>query len=111
MARLVALVRALFKDLAILNPIENVTGFLMVDTVLTGNWTGLGDAVLHLVLPAVTLALYPFGLAVRMTRVEMGEALKERYILAATAMGLSRTTIVFRYALKNALVPTLTVLD
>ncbi|HVU11628.1 MAG TPA: ABC transporter permease, partial [Phototrophicaceae bacterium] len=66
------------------------------------------DAVRHLILPTVVLATYPVGLTIRMLRAAMIEVLSEPYITAARAAGLSRRTILFRFALKNAIVPTLT---
>lgn len=98
------------RDASLLYPVEDITGFYTIDTLVTGNFAAFGDVLLHLVLPAVTLSLYPLGLMIRMTRAAMGEALSERYITTATAMGLPRRDILFRYALRNALAPTLTVL-
>ena len=68
------------------------------------------DALWHLVLPAVCLAAYPVGLVTRMTRSAMVDVLGERYIAAARAEGIQERTIRFRLALKNAILPTLTVL-
>lgn len=98
------------KEISLFNPIEPVTGFNTIDSVIQGNWQGLGDSLWHLVLPAATLSIYPVSLAIRMTRSSMVEALGERYITAAMAMGHTKATILFRLALKNALAPTLTVL-
>lgn len=96
--------------IALLDPITPVTGFNTIDAVISGNWSGFSDSLLHLVLPALALAAYPIGLVVRMTRASMVETLNERYILAARALGFSERTILFRLALKNAISPTLTVL-
>lgn len=92
------------------NPIEPITGMGTVDALIGKNWIGFQDAFLHLMLPAITLSLYPIGLALRMTRSSMGAVMKERYITTARAMGISSFQILFKFALKNALAPVLTVL-
>ncbi len=92
------------------NPIEPITGMGTLDALLGRNWVGFRDACLHLILPALTLSLYPIGLTLRMTRSSMGVVMKERYITTARAMGISTTQILFKFALKNALAPVLTVL-
>jgi peptide/nickel transport system permease protein len=92
------------------SPIENVTGLFVVDTLISGNWIALKDALLHLILPAITLAAYPIGLIARMTRASMLEVLEQDYIRTAEAYGISRFKIVYVYALKNAIIPTLTVI-
>jgi peptide/nickel transport system permease protein len=90
------------------NPITRITGFYLIDSLLTGNGPAFIDALTHLVLPAVTLAAYPLGLCTRMVRASMIEVLRENYIRAARASGISERTIIFRYALKNAIVPAFT---
>ncbi len=101
----------LSTEVALNFPVQQITGFYLVDTLLTANWVGFKDALIHLILPAVTLASYPIGLAIRMTRSTMIEILNEKYILAARVAGLPQRTILFVLALKNAIVPTLTVLS
>jgi peptide/nickel transport system permease protein len=71
---------------------------------------GFRDTLWHLILPSITLALYDIGLITRMTRSSMIEVLNEKYILAARVAGLPRRTILFSLALKNAIIPTLTVI-
>lgn len=100
----------LSNDIALFSPIETITGFYLVDAILTRNWAAWRDAALHIVLPSFTLATYPIGLTLRMTRAAMIEVLSEKYIVAARAQGIPERSILFQYALKNALVPTLTVL-
>jgi peptide/nickel transport system permease protein len=95
---------------SLLNPITTVTGFYTIDAAITGNWSAWVDVLRHLVLPTVVLATYPVGLTIRMLRAAMIEVLSEPYITAARAAGLSRRAILFRFALKNAIVPTLTAL-
>jgi peptide/nickel transport system permease protein len=95
---------------AILNPIVPLTGFYLIDAAVSGNWVAWQDALLHLVMPAFVLATYPIGLAVRMTRAAMIETLSELHVTAARAAGLPEMFILFRLALKNAIIPTLTAL-
>lgn len=95
---------------ALASPVHSITGFYLIDTALTGNWTAFRDVALHLVMPTLALATYPAGLAVRMTRSSMGEVLAERYVLAARALGVPERQILFRFALRNAILPTITVL-
>jgi peptide/nickel transport system permease protein len=100
----------LSNDVALQHPVHVTTGFYLIDTILTGNWVAFRDALTHIILPAVTLATYPIGLVTRMTRSAMVEVLSERYVTAARAQGVKERTIRFRLALKNAILPTLTVL-
>lgn len=97
-------------ETALYHPITQITGFYLVDSAITGNWVAFKDALLHIILPAMTLATYPLGLTIRMTRSTMIEVLNEKYILAARAAGISERTILFVLALKNAITPTITVL-
>lgn len=91
------------------SPIASVTGFPMLDTILTGNWVAFSDGLQHLVLPAVTLAAYPLGLTARMTRAAMLDALSQDYVFTARAYGLRERQVLWVLALKNALPPTLTI--
>ena len=100
----------LSRDVMLSTPIMPVTGFYLVDAAVTGNWTAWLDALWHLVLPVVVIATYPLALTMRMTRAAMLEALSEEYIVAARAAGLSERSVLFRFGLKNAIIPTLTVL-
>ncbi len=86
-----------------------VTGFLVIDSVLTGRLDSLGNALAHLVLPAVTLGLPMAAILMRVTRASMLEVLRQDYIVFAEAKGLSRARVLALHALKNALLPTITV--
>ena len=97
-------------DLQFTNPIQPITNFLLIDSLLTGNWIALKDVSLHLILPALTLAAYPIGLIARMTRAAMLEVLEQDYIRTARAYGVRDSVITYLYALKNAISPTLTVI-
>jgi peptide/nickel transport system permease protein len=98
------------SDLRFVSPIDTVTGVYIVDAAVTGNWSALRDVAWHLILPAITLAAYPIGLISRMTRSAMLESLGKDYIRMARAYGLRERYIVSRLALRNAMVPVLTVI-
>jgi peptide/nickel transport system permease protein len=98
------------NELRFTNPIEPVTNFLLLDALIGSNWIALKDVAFHLVLPALTLAAYPAGLIARMTRATMLEVMEQDYIRTARAYGIRETVVVYLYALKNALSPTLTVI-
>ncbi len=100
-----------FSDsLAIQSPERTITGFLVLDSLLQGNVVRMVDAITHLILPAITLALYPIGLVARMVRTMMVEVLGENYIRTAKAYGLPARLIYYRYALKNAIAPAIVAL-
>ena len=90
--------------------IEPITHFYLVDAVLSGDWQAFGNAIWHLVLPAVTLGTIPLAVIARMTRSSLLEVLGEDYVRTAWAKGLSERLVVLRHALRNAFVPTLTVI-
>ena len=92
----------------LVNPIEKITGFYILDSLLTGNWTALKSSVAHLILPAFTLATYSTGIITRMTRSTMLEVLREDYITTARSIGIAEKEIVLVQGLRNALGPTLT---
>lgn len=96
---------------ALLYDVPDITGFLIIDSIATGNWVILKDSLIHLILPGFTLALYPIGLVARMTRSALLEILNEDYIKAARSYGLSERIVMWSYALKNSLGPTATVVS
>lgn len=93
-----------------LSPITPVTGFPLLDSLITGNWVAYSDGLAHLILPAITLAAYPLGLIARMTRASMLEVLGQDYVFTANAYGLRDGLIRWKIALKNALPPTMTII-
>ena len=82
----------------------------MLDATLQGDWSALADALRHLVLPALALATIPLAIIARMTRASMLDVLSREYIRTAEAKGLSRRAVILRHALRNALLPVLTVI-
>jgi peptide/nickel transport system permease protein len=87
-----------------------LTGLLVVDSLLRADFAALQAAVRHLVLPAVTLGTVPLAIISRMTRSSLLEVLQQDYIRTARAKGLPERAVLFRHALKNALIPVLTVI-
>jgi peptide/nickel transport system permease protein len=89
--------------------IAPVTHFLLIDTLLAGNFAAFRSAVSHLIMPALTLGLPMAAVLTRVTRTSMLEVLRQDYVSFAEAKGLSPMRVLFRHALKNALIPTVTV--
>ncbi|MFL4993700.1 MAG: ABC transporter permease subunit [Microvirga sp.] len=90
--------------------IEPITGFLLIDTLLSDEPEAFWSAVNHLILPTIVLGTVPLAVIARMTRSAMLEVLGEDYIRTAKAKGLSRFRIVALHALRNALIPVVTVI-
>ena len=88
---------------------EPWTNFVILDAVLQRDWAVLRDALRHVILPAVALATIPLAVIARMTRASMLEVLSQEYIRTAEAKGLSQSAVILRHALRNALLPVLTV--
>ncbi|MBN8903343.1 MAG: ABC transporter permease, partial [Rhodospirillales bacterium] len=89
-------------------PPDRITGLLLIDTALQGDWATFHDAAAHLVLPSIVLAMATLGLVTRTTRAAMLEALSQDYVRVARAKGLRRRVIVNGHALPNALLPVVT---
>ena len=90
--------------------IEPVTGFLLIDTLLANDTDAFWSAVSHLILPTIVLGTNPLAVIARMTRSAMLEVLGEDYIRTARAKGLSTLRVVGLHALRNALIPVITVI-
>lgn len=88
---------------------ESITGFYMLDAIIRWDGKGLSDVVRHLVLPSITLGIALTGLQGRITRASMLEVLDTDYITTARAKGLRERIVVLRHALRNALIPIITV--
>jgi peptide/nickel transport system permease protein len=89
--------------------LQRITGMYVLDSLLQGNWLALKDTLAHLVMPAVTLAAAPLAIIARQTRSAMLEVLHQEYMTTARAKGLSERTLMLRHALKNGLIPVVTV--
>lgn len=90
--------------------IEPVTGFLLIDTLLAGDMDAFWSALHHLLLPAIVLGTIPLAVIARMTRSAMMEVVREDYIRMARAKGLPPLRVVNIHALRNALIPVVTVI-
>jgi len=91
------------------HPITKVTGFPLFDSVITGNYHATFNGLHHMILPALTLSAYSFGLLSRMARANLLEVMSQDYVKVARAYGLSDRLIFFKLALRNALPPIVTV--
>ncbi|MCU0984649.1 MAG: ABC transporter permease [Acetobacteraceae bacterium] len=89
--------------------VPRLTGFLLIDTLAAGRLDAFAAALRHLALPAITLGLPTAALLTRVVRSSMAEVLTADYVLFAEAKGLSRARVLGRHALKNALIPVVTV--
>jgi peptide/nickel transport system permease protein len=87
---------------------QPVTGLFTVDSLLEGNPQAFWSSVQHLLLPALALGYFSTAIIARMMRSSMLEVLNQRYVLAARARGLSQGSVVWRHAVRNALIPTVT---
>ena len=88
--------------------LETITNFYILDAVLTRNWAAFRDAIWHIIMPAFTLSTIPTAIVARMTRSSMLEVLRQDFIKTAKAKGLSQFKVVFKHALRNALIPVVT---
>ncbi len=89
--------------------LEEVTGFYVLDSILTGNRAALTSSLKHLVLPSVTLGATVAAIVARVLRSSMVEILRQDYITLARAKGQRESLVVMKHALRNALIPTVTV--
>ncbi len=91
-------------------PVEAITGLLLLDTTIQGNWAGFWDALKHLILPGIALGTIPMAIIARITRSSMLEVLSVDYVRTARAKGLSELKILYKHSLKNAFAPVLTII-
>ncbi len=89
---------------------DSVTGFMLIDSLISGQEGAFTSAVSHLILPMIVLGTIPLAVIARMTRSSMLEVLNEDYIRTAKAKGLSPPRVVWIHALRNALIPVITVI-
>ncbi|MFC0309099.1 ABC transporter permease subunit [Gallibacterium trehalosifermentans] len=90
--------------------VDSVTGFMLIDSWLSGEPGAFKSAVMHLILPSIVLGTIPLAVISRMTRSSMLEVLGEDYIRTARAKGLSSMRVIVIHALRNALIPVVTVI-
>ena len=90
--------------------IPAMSGFMLIDTVRAGDAAAFRSALSHLILPSIALGTIPLAVIARMTRSSMLEVLREDYVRTARAKGLPRWRVVLVHALRNALIPVITVI-
>lgn len=90
--------------------LEFFSNLYIFNSIITGDWKVLGDAIKHLILPAIALGTIPLAIIARMTCSSMLEVLKQDYIRTARAKGLQNRLVVLKHALRNALLPIVTII-
>jgi peptide/nickel transport system permease protein len=90
--------------------ITAITGLVLVDSLLTLNFAGFWDGLLHLIMPALALGTIPMAVVMRMTRSSMLEVMNEDYVRTARAKGVVPWRVIVKHALRNAMLPTITVI-
>jgi len=88
----------------------HVTGFYLIDTLIAGDMEAFVDALKHLILPGVALAMYSMAIITRMTRSSMIETLQQDYIRTARAKGVSEGNVIRKHAFRNGMIPIVTVI-
>lgn len=88
---------------------KEITGFYIFDALIQGNFKALSDIISHLILPALTLSTIPLAIIARITRSAMLEVLSQDYIRTARSKGLKEFRVIGKHALKNAMLPVVTV--
>lgn len=92
------------------DPVEAITNFYLIDTLIEGRFDQFLDVVKHLILPATALATIPMAIIARMTRSTMIEVMRSDFIRTARAKGQKMFWVVYKHSLKNAVIPVLTVI-
>jgi peptide/nickel transport system permease protein len=92
-----------------MDPGPRITGLLLIDTAINGRWDVWFSAVRHLLLPAVTLSVLFIAVVARTTRASMARVLDEDYLQYARAKGVPERRVITRHALRNALIPIVTI--
>ena len=92
------------------DPIDNITNFYVLDTLIQGDFNQLATVLKHLVLPGTALATIPMAIIARMTRSSMLEVMRSDYVRTARAKGVKMFWVVYKHALKNAIIPVLTII-
>ncbi|MFC7366548.1 MULTISPECIES: ABC transporter permease [Bhargavaea] len=92
------------------NPVTAITGLYVIDTIIQGRFDQLGEVLRHLVLPGIALATIPMAIIARMTRSSMLEVMRSDFVRTARSKGQRMSLVVYKHALKNAIIPVLTVI-
>jgi len=91
-------------------PPDGVTGLYLVDSLIAGQWSTFVEALKHIILPAITLSFASLATIARFTRASLLEVLHNDYVRTARAKGLQERAVVMRHAMRNAFIPTLTMI-
>ncbi len=91
------------------HPVHTLTGFYLLDCLATGNWPDFASALRHMILPAMTLSFVSLAVVTRMSSSSMLGVLREDFIETHLAYGVRPRTLLYRCALRNAMIPTVTV--
>lgn len=91
-------------------PFTKITGLYLIDSIITGNWAAFISSLRHLILPSLALGTIPMATIARITRSSMLEVLKQDFIRTERAKGLSERTVIYKHAVRNALIPVVTVI-
>jgi peptide/nickel transport system permease protein len=94
----------------LLIPFHRITGFMILDSIITGNGAALISVLRHLILPAIALGTIPMAIIARTTRSSMLEVLRQDFIRTERAKGLSERKVIYKHAIRNAMVPVVTVI-
>jgi peptide/nickel transport system permease protein len=94
----------------LLIPFQRVTGFMVIDSIITGNGAALISVLRHLILPGIALGTIPMAIIARTTRSSMLEVLRQDFIRTERAKGLSERKVIYKHAIRNAMVPVVTVI-
>lgn len=89
---------------------QRITGMYVLDSLITGNWRAMGSAILHMILPVMSLTVTRLSAITRMTRTAFLDVLSQDYMLTHRAYGFRRFRLILRYGLKNALPPILSIM-
>lgn len=92
------------------NPPTTITGLFFLDSLITGNLKALGDGLSHIILPTISLSLGSIAWVCRIARSSMLDVLQKDYVRTVRAYGFKERIVVFKYALRNALIPVVTVI-
>ncbi len=99
---------AFSTTVGLLHPVTKITGFPVIDALVTGNFTAFWDHIVHLVLPVIAMTGIALGGTQRITRAAMVETLTEEYVTAKRSYGLPERSVLYRHALKNSVGPVIT---
>jgi len=94
----------------LLLPFNRITGFMVVDSIITANGAALISVIRHLILPTIALGTIPMAIIARTTRSSMLEILRQDFIRTERAKGLSERKVIYKHAIRNAMVPVVTVI-